>query len=157
MDWLKLLKRKASTFWRLSQSDRRLLLQALALFPLVALSLRLWGMKRTQSLLIRWFPARVTPIKRADCSAQVWTTARMVRVAARYNALWANCLKRSLVLWFLLRRQGIESQLRIGVRRQQGKFEAHAWLEWNGVALNDQSDVRQRFAMFNSLSEVVKA
>jgi hypothetical protein len=78
----------------------------------------------------------------------------MVKVATRYNLPWANCLKKSLVLWWLLRRQGIEGDLQIGVRHEQDKFEAHAWVEYEGVVLNDTQDVRSRFAMFERPIEV---
>jgi hypothetical protein len=57
-----------------------------------------------------------------------------------------DCLPRSLMLCWLLRRRGIDSQLHIGVRKGNGKMEAHAWVERNGVILNDQPDVNERFA-----------
>ncbi len=38
-----------------------------------------------------------------------------------------------------------------GVRKEQGRFEAHAWVEREGVALNDGSDVNVRFAAFQGL------
>jgi hypothetical protein len=56
-----------------------------------------------------------------------------------------TCLHRSLTLWWLLRRQGVASELRIGVRKEQGRFEAHAWVERAGVALNDRADIGQDF------------
>ena len=75
----------------------------------------------------------------------------IVQLASRFNFFWASCLRRSLVLWFLLRRQGIESQLRIGVKREEGQFAAHAWVEWNNIPLNDSVTVRQEFTMFEDL------
>lgn len=74
-------------------------------------------------------------------------------MATRYSA-WTNCLKKSLVLWYLLRCQGIVSELRIGVRREQGEFQAHAWVEYQGIVLNDTPNVRQHFAMFEHPIEV---
>lgn len=148
MGWLKLLGRKWNSFWRLERSDRTLLLQALVLLPVVAISLKLWGLQQTQTVLAQLLPVREIPIQSSNQIPQVWTTTRMVRTAARYNGVWANCLKKSLVLWWLLRRQGISSELRIGVQRLEGKFSAHAWVECDGVVLNDRPDVRQQFAMF---------
>jgi hypothetical protein len=60
----------------------------------------------------------------------------------------ATCLPRSLALWWLLRRRGIAADLRIGVRKEGGRFEAHAWTEWRGTVLNDGDDVGERFAVF---------
>ncbi|ESA35189.1 microcin j25-processing protein mcjb [Leptolyngbya sp. Heron Island J] len=73
----------------------------------------------------------------------------MVQLATKYCQPWANCLKKSLVLWSLLRAQGIDGQLRIGVRQDTQKFEAHAWVEWQDFILGDRQDVRKQFAMFD--------
>jgi hypothetical protein len=72
-----------------------------------------------------------------------------VRLAAFYGPYRANCLEQSLVIWWILRRQGLGCELRIGVRKQGSHFEAHAWVECQGVALNEENDVYQRFAPFN--------
>jgi hypothetical protein len=76
-------------------------------------------------------------------------TVRMVSVASRYSPAWTNCLRQSLVLWYLLRCQGIASELHIGVRRDGGEFQAHAWVESGGLTLNDGEDVRRRYATFD--------
>lgn len=154
MDWLNLLVRKGDTLWRLSRAERWLLLQALGLLPLVAISLKMAGLRRTQSLLSRFIPVTVRPSSGENLLLPARTTARMVRVATRYNLPWANCLKKSLVLWWLLRCQGIECDLQIGVRHEQNKFEAHAWVEYDGIVLNDSQNVRSHFAMFERPIEV---
>jgi hypothetical protein len=50
-------------------------------------------------------------------------------------------LERSLVLWALLRARGVVSQLCVGARCEGGVFSAHAWVEYEGVVLNDRPDV----------------
>jgi hypothetical protein len=57
---------------------------------------------------------------------------RLVDIAGRYVPGRATCLKRALVLSWLLRRRGIASTLRIGVARRDGVLAAHAWLERDG-------------------------
>ena len=42
-------------------------------------------------------------------------------------------------------------QMRIGVRRRLGRLEAHAWVEHLGHVLDDDADVADRFAPFDSL------
>ncbi len=45
-----------------------------------------------------------------------------------------TCLKRSAILYYLLRRDGIPVELCIGVRREpDGPLTAHAWLLYAGV------------------------
>ena len=53
-----------------------------------------------------------------------------------------------MLLWWLLRRRGMESELRIGVRKKAEVLEAHAWVEYQGCVLNDRSDVDQHFSPF---------
>jgi len=116
---------------------------------MTSLAIRLFGFKRTQFALQRSLP--VGKNRAPDCGAGarlVQQTARMVRAAANHGPFHGNCLRQSLVLWWLLRRQGVESELRIGVRKAGARFEAHAWIEWLGRALNERDDVRQRFAAF---------
>lgn len=48
----------------------------------------------------------------------------------------ATCLSRSLALAWLLRRRGVDASVCIGARQDLGRFEAHAWVEVAGVAIN---------------------
>ena len=140
-----------SKVWGLSGSERAALAQALALLPLTAGGLRLVGFRRWQAMLARLAPMTAAPAWRDDADAlgQARIVSRMVAVAARCGLYRANCLPQSLVLWWLLRRRGIIADFRIGARMTTGRFEAHAWVEWRGVVLNDGADVRQRFAAFD--------
>lgn len=76
-------------------------------------------------------------------------TWRMLDVAARHGPVHGNCLSQSLCLWLLLRRQGIPSEMRIGVRAEPGQLLAHAWVEHQGQPLNDTLLVRDRYAVFD--------
>jgi len=154
MDWLKLVARKFRRFWKLDRNSRWLLLQAFILLSLVTLFLKFWKVKHAQIALIWLLPAPKISLYKSDHISKIKQTIQMVQLAAIY-CQWAKCLPKSLVLWGLLRHQGIEnSELRIGVRRDAENFEAHAWVECEGIALNDTLDVRSRFAMFDSPIEL---
>lgn len=146
---MKLVIRKIRSFLRRDRAERRLFVQALVLLPLVAASLKFLRFKRTQIALSEQIPVADRSLTAEDRRSIVVKTTQQVRWATQYCQPWANCLKKSLVLWVLLRRQGIASDLRIGVRLEEGNFEAHAWVEGDGFVLNDAPDVRQRFAMFD--------
>jgi hypothetical protein len=51
------------------------------------------------------------------------------------------CLARSLALWTLLRRRGVETQFRVGYRKRDGKIEGHAWLEYLGLPINESAAI----------------
>ena len=139
-------------FWRLDWPEKTLLAQAVVTLPLIASGLVWPGFRRLHTWLSRWPRPPVPPA--AELSAGQWpkarATARMVQVAARYSPFRLLCLPMSLALWWLLRRQGIGADLRIGVTPKEGRLEAHAWVEYKGVALNDQDDVHERFTPFHA-------
>jgi hypothetical protein len=60
--------------------------------------------------------------------------------AAVRGALPATCLRQSLLIYWLLRRRGFDPELKLGVRKEQAGFDAHAWVELQGVALG-QADL----------------
>jgi len=76
-------------------------------------------------------------------------SAQLVGIAARRGLWRATCLPRALTLWRLLRHQGLRAELRIGVRKEAGLLDAHAWVEYDGLPLDDASDVAERYAAFD--------
>ncbi len=154
MDYLKKLKHKWQRFQQYSPFEQRWLVQALVLLPLVALSLRVGGLSRTQTWL-KWLlklpTGPVLNLPELALMPRAEKISELVGVAVRYNRPWATCLNQSLLLEWLLRRQHIDSQLRVGVRRTNGKFEAHAWVECQGSVLNDSNSVAQSYAPFSGL------
>ena len=73
--------------------------------------------------------------------------AHLVRIAASHGPWRGNCLKQSLVLWWLLARRHIAAEIRFGIPKEQsGDFSAHAWVEVNGINLSDSDTVQEQFA-----------
>ena len=136
-------------FAKLPPSERRLLAQASLYLPLTGAMLRLLGFARCQTLLSRIAPPAATPDPHDQRLDRARTAARLVRIAADRGFYRATCLPQSLVLWCLVRRQGSEPALHVGVRKVGDRVEAHAWVEYEGVALNDDADVHERFAAFD--------
>ena len=149
MGFYKSLRCKAETWHSLSKGDRALVIRAMFLLPIVTTSLKTVGLRKTQSWLARNSPGPTVPLTE-QTRANVRRAAQMVALACRRSPLHSSCLPRTIVLWNLLRRRGIATDLRIGARsNSQGEFQAHAWLEWNGEVLNDVADVRRQYRPFN--------
>jgi len=130
----------------LDRESQRLFWRAAFLLPCIRVSLRMRGYNPTfASLQARLTAIAENPSARAD---QVQKTTRMVRAAVHHSLLHFTCLEESLGLWYLLRRRGIASQLRIGVRKSNDKFEAHAWVEYAGVAINQPEAAHLHYAAF---------
>lgn len=129
--------------------------ESLILMPLLALALKLVSFRRLLAILRALSPIRqpaLSPARVAEAKLIRLRRARQAAgivngVAAR-GPYRANCLKRSLALWWLLRRRGIDSELRIGVRKSETGFEAHAWIEYDGQVINDRTAFVRQFIPF---------
>jgi Transglutaminase-like superfamily len=130
----------------LDGESQRLFWRAAFLLPWIRVSLRIRGYNPTFTAL----QSRLRAIRK-DLPAgldRVQKINRMVRAAVHHSLLHFTCLEESLGLWYLLRKQGIASQLRIGVRKSNGRFEAHAWVEFAGEALNQPEATHLHYAAF---------
>jgi hypothetical protein len=145
----KSFRHKAHRWSSLSARERGIFLRALILPLFVTASLKTVGFRRTQA----WLALKTCGAFAASgdrTRAEVWRTADLVRAARKWHIVRSTCLSYSLVLWRLLLRQGIDSDVRIGVRRgTSGEVEAHAWIEWNGEVLNDCADVAAHYVPFS--------
>jgi hypothetical protein len=139
-------------FRALDSEARGLFLRGSIILPLIFLSMRVRGFNSTQAALRKFgFSSneaiRLTP---SNMTEQVERTARTIRAAACYGLRRPTCLEKSLALWWLLRRQGITSSLRIGTRKAGGRFGAHAWIEHDGAALNELDEPHRLYAAFEA-------
>ena len=146
-------------FRRLPGPERLLLLQAAAMPPLMGLGLRCLGFRRWQAVLARFTPPARScrthdPVQR---EGQVRRLAALVQTALRWTPASPTCLHRSLTLWWLLRCRGIDGELRIGVRKVGDRLVAHAWVEFQGVVLNDREDVTVVYTPFDRAIEPLGA
>ena len=131
------------TRWRsLSPLERRATIAAAALIPIVHLSVKTLGADRTQ----RFFATRPVLPTGDDTTAQ--HIAQAVSRAARRGVVGGSCLSRSIALVHLLGRNGISAEVRFGARIEESRLDAHAWVEHEGVPLNESPGIARRFPIF---------
>ena len=91
-----------------------------------------------QQTLGRFFPCPVTATGQSLSPEKVQLSKKgswAVRAASRYVPS-ATCLAQALTLQSLLSREGIRSDLAIGVARgDESGIAAHAWLEIDGMVI----------------------
>jgi len=80
---------------------------------------------------------RQAPAESVDDSSIAAVERRVALVCAFYPGR-AQCLERSLVLYYLLRSQGVDVRFTQGVRINP--FSAHAWVAWRGLPINDLAE-----------------
>jgi hypothetical protein len=132
--------------------DRRLILRSALILPLTGIGLRLFGFRRWKSLIERFPLTAHTPESLPQDSQRetALRAARAVRSVELHGLTTPNCLERSMTLWWLLRREGVDGELHIGARKLGGRFEAHAWVELGGQVLNDGAEVHRHYARFDA-------
>ena len=131
---MKLAVERLNKVFQLPPGERVILGQAWALFLLAELALRILPFRRLLALSDKVFlKGRGEPALELLPSAA--RLAWLVEVAGRYTPMRATCLKKALVLSWLLGRTGTQTELQIGIARYEGTFKAHAWLNYGGQVI----------------------
>jgi hypothetical protein len=129
---------RVATIRRLSWPDRWLLVESGLLLVGLGVSLQFWNVQTVHAFLRRFLrEPRSAGAPRLLDPRRVGEFARVVQTASRHAPVTTTCLHRALGLWWLLSRRGYDSHLRFGVRRLDGRFEAHAWVEHGGSVVAD--------------------
>jgi hypothetical protein len=135
-------------YWRLDRSDRWLAIETAAGLAATRIGLRVAGLRRWKALFTRRVVRKVSPAA-AEAIVVARRVARIQEAVTRHLTWHASCLERSLVLWWQLNRRGIAAEMRVGARKEAGRFEAHAWVEVGKVVLNDSGEGHLHFAPFD--------
>ena len=111
--------------------DRWLLIKAAFLLEAIRLGVRLLPFRTLRRLLARAADTSIGPRHAEQVSTDRVTWA--VKIAAQYGPGAKSCLTQALTTQVLLARRGYPTLLHIGVARgEQGRFQAHAWVESEG-------------------------
>jgi transglutaminase superfamily protein len=147
-----MVKNRIEQLRALTMFEWWLMLIVMLLLPVIALSLRIVEYNKTKNLLghlISEISGQKDPDPHEIEKAR--TIARMVAVAAGHGPYIANCLKQSIVLWWMLARHGISSEIIFGATKEKkDSFGAHAWVECCGINISDTEGVQQRFLAFEN-------
>jgi hypothetical protein len=146
------LSEKWRRFRNRPPEDRRLILRAALILPLTEIGLRLFGFRQCKKLIEKFsLPSR--PPQSLQENVQIEAAQRAVRAVRSvelHGPTTPNCLERSMTLWWMLRRDGVDGELHIGARKEGEQLKAHAWVELGGQVLNDGPEVHQHYARFDA-------
>ena len=115
--------------------ERRMLLLLSQLQPAISLALRLRGYRRTQDWLemhSRHPGPRVATTQALRYAERI---AELASIAGRRGPVATTCLRQALAVYWVLRRRGLQPQVRFGVDRIGATADMHAWVELEGVPL----------------------
>jgi len=103
---------------------------------------------------LKWTAAQLAarsdrPLGKND-HAKAVSMAEAVSLVAGRKVVGALCLGRSLLLWYLLRRRGMDAELVVGAKAPvDDTWMAHAWVELDSQPVNDVADVRDVYGSFD--------
>jgi hypothetical protein len=134
-------------YLRLTPFEQKIVLQSFLGLVVTRLGLRLFGFDAWRNVLALTAPLVCGPpqLFAGNCK----TVVKMHAAAKRRLFFKPNCLEDALVLQRQLRRSGVPARLRFGGRKEQGKFEAHAWVEVAGGPVGDGDRARGYFVPFD--------
>jgi hypothetical protein len=121
--------------------------------PLVQISLKCLGYQRTKVLVTRLSPCP-GPM-RNEVRNRTLSISAAVESSMTSGLLKGTCLHRSMYLWWLLRWAKCPAYMVTGVRKDKdtGKIFLHAWLEQDGVPLNERARVVNDYKRFTFPNE----
>ncbi len=125
-------------FMALPVSERVLLFKSLT--PLVAMRVGLWTLPYARVRAVAdWMTRHGRTSSHSDAGETKPSREKIawaVATASRIVPGGINCLVRAMATEIILKRYGYASTLKIGVAKPAaGQFEAHAWLESDGVVV----------------------
>ena len=137
-------------FRRLSGFERGVVLEAAAGLPIAWLAVRLLGFRVCKGAFDK--PRVGTLCNSHFSEAVALDGARRIAHLADVTSLnlffRTSCLEQSLVLCRTLRRRGMSADLRIGARKEANRFEAHAWVELDGIVIDGGGAEHLHFVPF---------
>jgi len=140
------MRRAMRRFARLPAKDKLFFINALFLAGFLRVYLNLFGFNNTIKLL-SLFHTETDPEKNQIDKMERY---RKSIALCYYFAPYINCLAICTAHWWLMKRQGIPVYMKFGMRKQDEKLAAHAWLEYNGEPLSPNESIKNMFAAFET-------
>lgn len=130
--------RKFVRFLSLTHGERKLFVRGFVDLACVDFVLRVRGFQSAVEGRAAASGAHQQHVQPSDL-ARASRYAYWLERASRHHLIRARCLHRAIALHRRLRGEGLPSELRIGVRKANGVFEAHAWVVLGGSPVNESA------------------
>jgi Transglutaminase-like superfamily len=142
-------------FMHLSGSDRTTVLETVLGVSATRVGLRIFGFRRWKNLIDRIAspPGNAADQARLAEAAQV---ARIFGAAVRHLFFRSNCLEQAMTLCYILRRRGMRAEVHFGARKQSAGIEAHAWVAYLNVPLNEDQGEHRHFLPFEGANPLME-
>ena len=139
------ITKSVSRWMQLRREDRTMLYSSLLLQAGIRVGLWLVPFSKVQ----RWASRSAAPKRCAGLGTEkrvVWAINTTSRLVPR-----CTCFVRALAAQVLFLREGINSELRVGIAKGDGALKGHAWLERDGRVLIGEAQDLSRYTLLNYL------
>jgi hypothetical protein len=126
---------KYSKLRALAWQEKFLLARFIFCILWVSFSIRFFGYLRTRRFEYGFISEEKLHQANDIEFARAERAAELIAIAGRHGFITATCLPQSVFLEYWLKRQNLAAEIKIGVRKADDLFDAHAWVELNGIAL----------------------
>lgn len=127
---------KAGTFFKLNNLEKIILIKALMLLWIVRIMLYALPFQTLKNIIKKFTSTEENKIHPVTMEKLIWAVEIMSIYTPR-----ATCLTRALSAQILLARYNYSSNIKIGVSKNDGEFEAHAWLEADNKIILGESEI----------------
>ena len=128
--------RSISNWLALPPRDAWRLLGLMLGLPIVSALLWSCGLVRTRRVLDRLSPQMSGVEASAGDLDRALRLAWLAGIAGRRGPFKTTCLRQAVLVHWLLRWRGLAPELKLGVRKDERGFAAHAWVELQGRSLD---------------------
>lgn len=140
------MKAKFQKFRKLNFSEKLLLFELSTILILVRFFIKFFGFNITHKLLKK---IPLFPIKKEYSDKYFKKICQFTKASSAYLPINTKCLEESISICFILKVRGIDSYLKIGVKKGIDQLNAHAWVEVEDNIINGSSEGDNSFSAFD--------
>ena len=138
------IRNTAGKFLHLSLKDKIKTVFYIISFHFFILLFKLLGYKKTKNLIDKVISTR----NNSKNNNFILNESQIIGHAFSNSLFKSTCLERSLFTYLILGTYGIKTELKIGVNNAVDEFSAHAWVEHDGIILNDTPETLKNISPF---------
>ena len=130
---------------RLSYPNKWLFLKGLFLAVFLRVCFKISNFKKTLAFFSRFKTGKTVSQNESN---EVRRYHHLITLTYGFGPSVVNCLSVSTAYWWLMKRRGIATDLKFGMKKDNEKLLAHAWLEYNGEPLTADAEVEKKYIAF---------
>jgi len=144
MEYSNTVKNKLSKFLNLTFKDKIKTVIYSLIFHIFILTFRIFGYKKIKNLIDK----AISTQNNSKNNNFIVNESKNIGHSVGNSLFKSTCLEKSLFTYLILGMYGIKTDLKIGVSNFTEEFSAHAWVEYQGMIVNDLPETIENISPF---------